>query len=175
MAIFLAQPLSKSSLVYLCLKPSTSYSTHFFTQSVSSFRNTSLYHRSLFCCSTKIISSAQATSTAELQNSYCNSAKWHAHNYIRSIYQWRSSTSILVAVFQMHSSSPQLFLALAPERNLWGQVAQALIMFLSANVSKHWTPTSGLASFFLHPPPEPWPLYIAFLCQCNLAVNILTV
>jgi len=39
----------------LGLKPSTSYSIHFFTQSVSSFRNTCPYHRNLFCCSTKII------------------------------------------------------------------------------------------------------------------------
>ena len=41
----------------LGLEPSTSYSIHFFTQSVSSFRNTCPYHRSLFCCSTNIISS----------------------------------------------------------------------------------------------------------------------
>ena len=32
----------------LGLEPSTSYSTHFFTQSVSSFRSTCPYHRSLF-------------------------------------------------------------------------------------------------------------------------------
>jgi len=31
------------------LAPSTSYSIHFFTQSLSSFRNTCPYHRSLFC------------------------------------------------------------------------------------------------------------------------------
>jgi len=30
---------------------STTYSIHFFTQPLSSFRNTSPYHRSLFCCS----------------------------------------------------------------------------------------------------------------------------
>jgi len=41
----------------LGLAPSTSYSTHFFIQSLSSCRNTCLYHRNLFCCSTKIISS----------------------------------------------------------------------------------------------------------------------
>jgi len=35
---------------------STSYSIHFFTQSVSSFRNTCPYQCNLFCCSTKIIS-----------------------------------------------------------------------------------------------------------------------
>jgi len=35
---------------------STSYSIHFFTQSVSSFHCTCLYHRNLFCCSINIIS-----------------------------------------------------------------------------------------------------------------------
>jgi len=35
----------------LGLESSTSYSIHFFTQSVSSFRNTCPYHCSLFCCS----------------------------------------------------------------------------------------------------------------------------
>jgi len=34
----------------LGLAPSTSYSIHFFTQSLSPFRNTCPYHRSLFCC-----------------------------------------------------------------------------------------------------------------------------
>jgi len=46
----------------LGLEPSTSYSIHFFTKSVSSFRNTCPYHRSLFCCSTKIISSIPSLS-----------------------------------------------------------------------------------------------------------------
>jgi len=36
----------------LGLVPSTSYSIHFFTQSLSSFRSTWPYHRNLFCCST---------------------------------------------------------------------------------------------------------------------------
>jgi len=41
----------------LGLGPSTSYSIHFLTQSVSSFRSTCPHHRSLFCCSINIISS----------------------------------------------------------------------------------------------------------------------
>jgi len=41
----------------LGLEPSTSYSIHFFTQSLSSFCNTCPYHRNLFCCSTEIMSS----------------------------------------------------------------------------------------------------------------------
>ena len=35
----------------LGLAPSTSYSIHFFTQSLSSFHITCPYHRNLFCCS----------------------------------------------------------------------------------------------------------------------------
>jgi len=38
----------------LDLQPSTSYSIHFFTQSVSSFHNTCPYHCNLFCCSIKL-------------------------------------------------------------------------------------------------------------------------
>ena len=47
--VFLGLPLG--------LAPSTSYSIHFFTQSLSSFRNTCPYHLSLFCCSIEIMSS----------------------------------------------------------------------------------------------------------------------
>jgi len=39
----------------LALAPSTSYSTHFFIQSLFSFRSTCPYHCNLFCCSTEII------------------------------------------------------------------------------------------------------------------------
>jgi len=35
--------------------PSTSYSIHFFTQSLSSFHSACPYHRNLFCCSTEIV------------------------------------------------------------------------------------------------------------------------
>jgi len=41
----------------LCVAPSTSYSIHFFTQSLSSFRSTCPYHHNLFCYSTEIMSS----------------------------------------------------------------------------------------------------------------------
>jgi len=42
----------------LGLEPSTSYSIHFFTQSVS-FHSTCPYHHNLFCCSINIISSIE--------------------------------------------------------------------------------------------------------------------
>ena len=41
----------------LGLAHSTSYSIHFFTQSLSSFCSTCPYHRNLFCCTTTIMSS----------------------------------------------------------------------------------------------------------------------
>ena len=50
----------------LGLEPSTSYSIHFFTQSVYSFRNTCPYNRKLFCCSINIISSIPSLSVNSL-------------------------------------------------------------------------------------------------------------
>jgi len=50
----------------LGLAPSTSYSIHFFTQSVSSFCNTCPYHRNLFYCSTEIMSSNPSLSLSPL-------------------------------------------------------------------------------------------------------------
>jgi len=51
----------------LVLAPSTSYSIHFFTQSLSSFCNTCPYHCNLFCCSTEIMSSNPSLSTLYLE------------------------------------------------------------------------------------------------------------
>ena len=50
----------------LGLEPSTSYSIHFFTQSVSSFRSSCPYHHNLFCCSINIISSMPSLSLNSL-------------------------------------------------------------------------------------------------------------
>ena len=50
----------------LGLEPSTSYSIHFFTQSMSSFRSTCPNHRNLFCCSINIISSIPSLSLNSL-------------------------------------------------------------------------------------------------------------
>jgi len=50
----------------LGLEPSTLYFIHFFTLSVSSFHNTCPYYCSLFCCSTKIISSIPNLSLSTL-------------------------------------------------------------------------------------------------------------
>jgi len=51
----------------LGLAPSTSYSIHFFIQSLSSFRSICPYHRNLFCSSTKIMSSNPSLSTLYLE------------------------------------------------------------------------------------------------------------
>ena len=53
---FCTTPLHVLFSLPLGLEPFTLYSIHFFTQSVSSFRNTCPYHCNLFCCSIMIIS-----------------------------------------------------------------------------------------------------------------------
>jgi len=54
----------------LGLEPSTSYSIHFFTQSVSYFHSTCPYHRNLLCCSIKIISSIRSLSLSSLLGTF---------------------------------------------------------------------------------------------------------
>ena len=50
----------------LGMEPTTSYSIHFFAQSLSSFHNTCPYHRNLFCCSTDIMSTIPSLSLSSL-------------------------------------------------------------------------------------------------------------
>ena len=63
----------------LGLEPSTSYSIHFFTQSVSSFRNTCPYHHNLFCCSINIISSIPSLSLNSLLVTLSFTLTLHIH------------------------------------------------------------------------------------------------
>jgi len=70
----------------LGLEPSTSYSTHFFTQSVSSFRSTRPYHRNLFCCSINIISSIPSLSLNSLLGTLSFILTLHIHLTIHSHY-----------------------------------------------------------------------------------------
>ena len=65
--------------LHLGLAPSTSYSIHFFTQSLSSFCNTCPYHRNLFCYSTEIMSSNPSLSLNSLLGTlFCNFTQ-HIH------------------------------------------------------------------------------------------------
>jgi len=50
----------------LGLQHTTSYSIHFFTQSLSSFRNTCPYRHSLFCCSSNVMSTIPSLSLNSL-------------------------------------------------------------------------------------------------------------
>ena len=75
---FFVQPLSTSSLVYL-LVWSPPYSIHFFTQSLSSFRNMCPYHRNLFCCSMKIISPIPSLSLNSLLRTLSFTLTLHIH------------------------------------------------------------------------------------------------
>jgi len=53
------------------------HSIHFFTQSLSSFRNTCSYHRNLFCCSTEIMSSNPSLSLSTLYLELCLAVSCH--------------------------------------------------------------------------------------------------
>jgi len=65
--------------VPLGLAPSTSYAIHFFTQSLSSFRNTCPYHRNLFHCSTEIMPSNPRLSLNPLLGILCCGFIPHIH------------------------------------------------------------------------------------------------
>jgi len=76
----------------LDLDPSISYSIHFFTQSLSSFRSTCPYHRNLFCCSTVIMSSNPSLSLNTLLGILSCSFNPHIHLTILISARW-SATS----------------------------------------------------------------------------------
>jgi len=63
----------------LSLTPSTSYSIHFFIQSLSSFHSTGPYHRNLFCCSTETMSPNPGLSLNPLLGTLCCSLTPHIH------------------------------------------------------------------------------------------------
>ena len=77
------QSFSQSLQVFfglpLGLEPSTSYSIHFFTQSLSSFRSTCPHHRNLFCCTTEIMSSNPSLSLNPLLGTLSCSLMPHIH------------------------------------------------------------------------------------------------
>jgi len=77
------------------LDPSTSYSIHFFTQSVSSFHNTCPYHHNLFCYIVNIIS-IPSLSQLLTWNSVFQFRFWppqlHQHLHPHSIYHLGSRT-----------------------------------------------------------------------------------
>ena len=63
----------------LGLEPSISYSLHFFTQSVFSFRSTCRYHHNLFCCSINIILSIPSLSLNSLLGTLSFTLTLHIH------------------------------------------------------------------------------------------------
>jgi len=76
----------------LGLELSTSYSIHFFSQSVSSFRSTCPYHRNLFCCSSNIISAIPSLSLNSLHGTLSFTLTLHIHLTILISARW-SATS----------------------------------------------------------------------------------
>jgi len=67
------------------LEPSTSYSIHFFTQSVSSFRSTCPCHHNLFCCSINIIFSPLLSEVPP------HFLSWQARSHFRVAYYFTHS------------------------------------------------------------------------------------
>ena len=76
----------------LGLGPSTSYSKHFFTQSLSSFRRTCPYQCSLFSCNTNAMSSTPSLSLSSLLGSLSFSLTPHIHLTILISARWRTTT-----------------------------------------------------------------------------------
>ena len=72
----------------LGLSPSTSYSIHFFTQSLSSFCDTCPYHRNLFHCSTAIMTSNPSLSLNSLLGILSCSFTPHIHLTILISARW---------------------------------------------------------------------------------------
>jgi len=97
-----AQPLSMSSFgLSLGLEPSTSYSIHFLTESMSSFCNTCPYHRNLFCCSINIISSIPSLSLNSLLRTLSFTWTLHIHLTARLVpphfLSWQARSHFRVA------------------------------------------------------------------------------
>ena len=81
----------------LGLAPSTSYSTHFFTQSLSSFRKTCPYHCNLFCCRTETISSNPRLSLSSLLGTLSFSLTPHIHLTILISVRWSATSFSFLA------------------------------------------------------------------------------
>ena len=78
---------------FLGLASYTSYSIHFFTQSLSSFRSTCPYHHILFCCGTEIMSSNPSLFLNPLLGTLSSSFTQHIHLTILISALW-SATSV---------------------------------------------------------------------------------
>jgi len=92
----------------LGLAPSTSYSTHFFTQSLSSFCSTWPYHHNLFCCSTEIMSSNASLSLNPLLGTLSCSFMPHIHLTILISAHWYAPHfPFLLARSHFHATAVQ--------------------------------------------------------------------
>jgi len=80
----------------LGLVPFTSYSIHFFTQSLSSFHSRCLYHRNLFCCSTEIMSSDASLSLNPLLVTLSCSLMPHIHLTILISACWSATSFFFI-------------------------------------------------------------------------------
>ena len=122
MTVFFPQSPSKFSFVYLGLAPSTSYSIHFFTQSLSSFCSTCpYYNRNLFCCSSEIMSSNPSLPLNPLLETLSSSLTPHIHLTILISAHWSDNTKVSIFCVWLHntySRNPQKH-TLVPFRVVW--------------------------------------------------------
>ena len=95
--------LSKFSSLTLGLAPYTSYSTHFFNQSLPSFHSTCLDHCNLFCCSTKIMSSNPSHSLHPLLGTQSCSLTLHIHLTILISAHWSATSFSFLTALQARS------------------------------------------------------------------------
>ena len=104
----------------LGLGPSTSYSMHFFTQSSSSFRSTSPYQRSLFCCNTNAMSSTPSLSLSSLLGSLPFSLTPHIHLTILISARWSATTfsyltgQVSLPCNMLHTTSEKILSTINP-------------------------------------------------------------
>jgi len=102
--IIVLQPYCTTPLqVLFGLEPSTLYSIRFFTQSLSSFRNTCPYHRNLFCCITEIMSSIPSLSLNSLLGTLSFTLMSHIHQTML-VSDRKSATSFSVLAGQVSLS-----------------------------------------------------------------------
>jgi len=78
----------------LGLAPSTSYTIHFITQSLSSFCSTCPYHRNLFCCSTEIMSRNPSLSLDLLLGTLSCSLMPHIHVTMPISARWSATFQV---------------------------------------------------------------------------------
>jgi len=97
----------------------TSYSVYFFTQPVSSFRNTCPYHRSPFCCSIKIISSIPNLCLNSLLGTLSFTLTSHTHLTVFISARWSATSFSFMTGRSRFQTTSHTTAAQPPSPNQW--------------------------------------------------------